>query len=211
MADPILGEQQFIPNQLATDYRTRFYRDPVNGVMSIQYSLDSGLSWRQFISQPPSIATEGWIPTLSETGEIIWKPIASLLTSITSLMDSFTSGGGGGSSLSKSNWVDFSFPGTIETGTEFGYFQVPPGLTVSCYGAQVSLFSPSIGASITIGVMIDSEINPRVVVVVPPSSVIAFETFLSPIVLSSPSTIKLKIMSSPGSGEFLACRLLFNY
>jgi hypothetical protein len=210
MADPILGDQQFIPNQLSTDYRTRFYRDPSIGVMSVQYSTDGGISWKQFISQPPSIATEGWIPTLSATGDIIWKPITSLITSILSSTSGSTTGST--PSSSKLNWADFSLPGTISAGSEFGYFSVPASLSLSCYGAQVSIFSPTSTDAITIGVMIDTEINPRQTIVLPKNGMIINPIFDSAIPLTASQTIKLKIISCPeNEGEFLVCRLLFNY
>jgi len=208
MADPILGEQQFIPNQLSTDYRTRFYRDPSIGVMSVQYSTDGGLNWKQFISQPPSIATEGWIPTLSISGDITWKPIASLITSFLSSSGNATTG----STSSKLNWVDFSLPGSISSGSNFGYFSVPTSLKLSCYGAQVNIFSPSVSSAITIGVMVNSEATPKQTIVLPANSIAINTIFDSPLSLTSEQTIKLKIISCPeNEGEFLVCRLLFNY
>jgi hypothetical protein len=211
MADPILGEQQFIPNQLSTDYRARFHRDPSIGVMSVQYSTDAGLSWKQFISQPPSIATEGWIPALSPNGDVTWKPIASLISSFLSSSTSSTTGSGGNTSA-KLNWADFSLPGTVSTDREFGYFSVPTSLRVSCYGVQASIFSPTVTGPITIGIMVNTEINARQTIVLPNNTTTINTIFDSPLSLSSEQTIKLKIISCPESeGEFLVCRLLFNY
>jgi hypothetical protein len=97
-------------------------------------------------------------------------------------------------------------------GSEFGYFSVPTSLKLSCYGAQVNIFSPSVSDAITIGVMVNSEINPRQTIVLPANGITINTIFDSPLLLTSEQTIKLKIISSPqNEGEFLVCRLLFNY
>jgi hypothetical protein len=202
MADPILGEQQFIPNALTPSHRTRFYRDPVSGILSAQYSTNGGANWKELISQPPSVAAEGWIPTLGSNGNnIVWRPFSSFIGSQSS----------GGLSMA---WADFSFPGTIYTEKEFGYFVVPSDTTLSAYGAQISIFSQATGSDIIVGVVNVIENTAQTAtqaIVLAANQVTSSTLFSQPILMQPGSQWRLKILQtgSQSTGEYLSCRLLF--
>jgi hypothetical protein len=208
MADPIIGEQQFIPNSLVTTQRTRFYRDPVSGVLSVQYSKDSGTTWRDFISEPSTLATEGWIPTLTATGNVTWRPILSLLTAGTAI-------GGGSSSAAVAAWTDFSFPASLFVNKQFGYFLVPSSSTITCYGAQLSVFSPSSGGDIVLNMLNIVNGAPQYAgqeIRLSQGVLIGATVFSSPVVMS-PGTTWRMIATSVGTidpGQFLTCRLMFS-
>ena len=119
MPDPILGDQHFIPNPLVDSQKTRFYRNPSSGSLSIQYTKDGGKVWKEFISQPSSLATEGWVPTLDLDGNVVWRPINSLVT--LSAGPGTTSG-----SASAPGFVDFYFPGALFAGKTFSCITVEP-------------------------------------------------------------------------------------
>lgn len=202
MADPILGEQQFVPNQLVSSNRTRFYRDPVSGAMSVQYTKDGGTTWKQFISEPSSVATEGWVPSLTASGEVVWKPLLSVAADSSA------------APARAQLWTDLIFPGTIYTNHEFGYFKVPDGQNMECYGSQISVFTPASGSAITV----------RLVRVRDGASTItgsemqlaagqpAGVNLINPVQMRATSEWRL-ILTSVGSvdpGEFLSCRLLLN-
>lgn len=202
MADPILGEQQFIPNALTPSHRTRFYRDPVSGVLSAQYSTNGGTNWKDLISQPPSVAAEGWIPTLGPNGNtIVWRPFSSFV------------GAQGSSGLSMA-WADFSFPGALYTEKEFGYFVVPAGTTLSAYGAQISAFSQSTGSDIIVGIVnvIENVSQTASQTIVLAANQMTSSIFFSqPLLMNPGSQWRLKILQtgSQSTGEYLSCRLLF--
>lgn len=206
MADPILGEQQFVPNALTVSHRTRFNRDPVSGVLSVQYSTDGGANWRDFISQPPSVAAEGWIPTLGTNGvNIVWRPVSALIG---------TAGGTtstGGLSMA---WADFSFPGAIFVGKEFGYFVAPADTTLVCYGAQISAFSQPLGSDIIVGIVNiqnnSSQLTTQNIRL--GSGQVTANVFFDQTLTMQPNTqwrLKVLEVGSQSSGEFLSCRLLF--
>jgi len=203
MADPILGEQQFVPNPLTPNYRTRFHKDPVSGRMLVQYSVNGGASWLEFIGQPPSNASEGWIPSLGPSGTVVWRPISSLVTRSV----------GPESSDSSRRWADLQFPGTVFTGKNFGYFVVPQGLSLECYGAQISIFSPAQGLDIVIDFFSIDQNLPQNKLIVMPQSQVFEQVFLdTPISMPSGSSWQLRItqVGSVDPGEFLACRLLMS-
>lgn len=203
MADPILGEQQFIPNALTPSHRTRFYRDPVSGVLSAQYSINGGTNWKDFITQPPSTAAEGWIPTLGPNGtSIVWRPFSSFIGSQT------TSGG-----LSMA-WADFSFPGALYPEKEFGYFVVPSNTTLSAYGAQISAFSQAVGSDIVVGIVNVIENTSQTAnqtIVLAANQMTSSIFFGQPLIMQPNSQWRLKILQagSQSTGEYLSCRLLF--
>ena len=205
MADPILGNQQFIPNELTPNYRTRFYRDPVSGTMSIQYTVNGGISWSQFISQPPANAGADSIPALDGHGNIVWKPFSSFSQSAAPTTP--------GTATQK--WTDFSFPAVLFTSNQFGYFKVPSNTTLSCYGAQLSIFTPAAGADVVVYLVQIVNSIPRIQTTnmrLTQGSLFANVTF-SQAVTMSPNTEWALTLSSTGTtepGEFLSCRLLFN-
>ena len=201
MADPILGEQQFIPNALTPSYRTRFYRDPISGVLSAQYSTNGGTNWKDLISQPSSVAAEGWIPSLGPNGNnIVWRPFSSFV------------GAQGSSGLS--TWADFSFPGALYTEKEFGYFVVPSDTTLSAYGAQISAFSQSTGSDIIVGLVNRIDNVPQTAsqtIVLAANQMTSSVFFTQPLLMNAESQWRLKILQtgSQSTGEYLSCRLLF--
>ena len=202
MADPILGEQQFVPNRLVTSNRTRFYRDTASGALSVQYSKDGGKTWNQFISEPSSIATEGWIPTLTLSGGVEWRPILSVISSASTT-----------SAVSRS-WADFMFPGSLYPDKAFGYFKVPSGQTMECYGAQFSVFTPATSSGIVLRL---AKLQGSSLTMVGQEMVLAKDslmatTIFDPVVMPSGSEWRM-ILTSVGSqdpGEFLSCRILMN-
>jgi hypothetical protein len=202
MADPILGEQQFVPNALTPSHRTRFYRDPVSGVLSVQYSTNGGTNWKEFVSQPPSVAAEGWIPSLGPNGNnIVWRPFSSFVGAQAS----------GGLSTA---WADFSFPGALYPEKEFGYFAVPSGITLSAYGAQISAFSQSVGSDIIVGIVniIENTSQTATQTIVLAANQMTSSVFFSqPLIMQSGSQWRLKILQTgnQSTGEYLSCRLLF--
>lgn len=208
MADPIIGEQQFIPNSLVTSQRTRFYRDPVSGVLSVQYSKDSGTTYRDFISEPSTLATEGWIPTLTATGNVTWRPILSLLAAGTNT-------NGGSSSATVAAWTDFSFPAALFTDKQFGYFLVPPSSTIICYGVQLSVFTPSSGGDIVLSMVNIVNGTPQYVgqeIRLPQGVLIGATVFTSPVIMSPGTTWRMTATSvgTVDPGQFLTCRLMFS-
>lgn len=202
MADPILGEQQFVPNALTPSHRTRFYRDPVSGILSAQYSTNGGTAWKDLISQPPSVAAEGWIPTLGPNGNnIVWRPFSSFV------------GSQSGAGLSMA-WADFSFPGALYTEKEFGYFVVPAGVTLSAYGAQISAFSQATGSDIIVGIVNVIENTSQIAtqtIVLAANQMTSSLFFTQPLLMQPGTQWRLKILQtgSQSTGEYLSCRLLF--
>lgn len=202
MADPILGEQQFVPNQLVTTNRTRFYRDPSSGALSVQYTKDGGTTWKQFISEPSSLATEGWVPSLTASGDVVWRPVATLVSDTAS------------ATTSTQPWTDFMFPGTLYTDKEFGYFKVPQGYTLDCYGSQMTIFTPATGSSITVRLV---NLQSGASVIVGQEMFLGINkltsvNLISPVRMTSNSEWRLTLTSvgSIDAGEFLSCRLMFN-
>lgn len=202
MADPILGEQQFVPNSLVTKDRARFYRDPSTGAMSVQYSKNGGASWKQFISEPSSLAAEGWIPTLDSSGNVVWKPILSILSQSST------------ATVTSKSWADFNFPGALYANKAFGYLKVPANQTMECYGAQVSVFSPATASDIVArivrlqggsSILVGQEIGLT-------RDLLMGNSIFSPISMPAGSEWRMTLTSvgSQDPGEFLSCRLLFN-
>jgi hypothetical protein len=207
MPDPILGEQHFIPNPLVDTQRTRFYRDPSSGSLSVQYTKDGGQNWKQFISQPSSLATEGWVPTLDVSGDVIWRPINSLITL------SNTNGGNnsGGTGATSPGFIDFYFPGALFSGKTFGYFDVPGTESLICYGMQISFFmSPSGGATV-VQLREDSSNSVINEVIVDEGKIFHYEIFVQEKEFFPQDEIRLRVVSvaNTNPGEFMTCRLLF--
>jgi len=204
MGAPILGDQQFVPNALTPNYISRFFRDPVSGLLSTQFSTDGGNTWGQMAAQPPSGVGAGWVPTWDGINSIVWKPISSLIGIPTQ-----TSGG------TTQSWAEFQYPAALSTGNQFGYFQVPSGTTLSCYGAQASVFTPSTGADIVVYLVQIVSGIPQVQSTsfrLTQNSLSVSSIFSQPITMT-PNTSWALILSSVGTtepGEFLSCRLLFN-
>jgi hypothetical protein len=205
MPDPILGEQQFIPNALVNNQRTRFYRDPNSGSMSIQYSIDGGENWSEFISQPSSIATEGWVPTVDVTGKnVVWRPINSLISS--SKTSSST-----GKESNKSGFVDFYFPGTLFAGKTFGFFDIPRDTSITFYAMQVSFFMTPSGGPTILQLIENSKSSVINETVIEQGKIFHYEFFFEEKTFITGDEIRMKILSvAPESpGEFMTCRLLF--
>jgi hypothetical protein len=203
MPDPILGDQQFIPNPLVDSQRTRFYRDPVSGNLSVQYSKDSGVTWREFISQPSSIATEGWIPTLDSSANVVWRPINSLISLSAGTQDT---------NSRSQKFLDFYYPGSLFSGKTFGYFNVPDDHPeMVCYGIQITFFiAPSDGN--TIIELREDSLNQLVEeIIIPPGNLFFYKIFNNerPFIPGSELRLKLSNVPQDSSGEFMTCRLLF--
>lgn len=204
MADPILGEQQFIPNALTPNYRTRFYRDPVSGALSVQYTIDGGITWNQFVSQVPSGVAANWVAVTDGNGGIVWKPILSFVAPVTVSTSGTTT----------QSWADFSYPGSLALNGQFGYFKVPSQTTLSCYGAQASIFSPSSGSGTTISVVniVNGIPQTRGASLILNAGALFTGATFSQAVAMAPNSEWALSLSSVGStepGEFLSCRLLF--
>lgn len=200
MSEPILGEQQFVPNQLVTSDKTRFYRDPVSGALSVQYTKDGGTTWKQFIGEPSSLATEGWVPSLTATGDVVWRPISSLIA--------------GNTAAASAQWVEFSYPQSLSSGKEFGYFKVPSGQNMECYGFQVSVIdasgvSPTICRIVNVNDGLSTAVGPEIILAV---GQLTGSGLIDPISMRADSEWRMTISSVGASqvGGFLSCRLLLN-
>lgn len=200
MPDPIVGEQQFIPNATTPNYRTRSYRDPSSGQMLLQYTTNGGSTWQSFISQPPSAAAEGSVPSLDVDGTIVWKPINALLTSGSAKVTS-----------NSVNWIDFSFPGTLSSTTKFGYFMVPQGCWFECYGAQAVIFNPSQGRNITVDIFsVDKNANQNKVIRLTEGQIFEETFFNTPLTMEEGTSWQLSTVQIGDNveGDFLLCRLM---
>jgi len=206
MGDPILGDQQFVPNRLVLSDRSRFYRDPESGILSIQISKDAGSSWKNILVEPPSYASDGWTPTLNSSGGVEWRPPKALSTSTSS------------SSALNSLWVDFQFPGALQADKTFGFFSAPSGSTLKCFGAQVSAFSPPTSGAVSIVLLrklpdqVESfePIGPSIVL---PAGALVAEATFSPVIEIPPrSSLKMRVIAvgQEDPGEFLSCRLMLS-
>lgn len=206
MPDPIFGDQHFVPNPLVDTQKTRFYRDPSSGSLSIQYTNDGGKTWKQFISQPSSLATEGWIPTLDLSGNVVWRPINSLISS-SNVIRSTSSNESTGSTPS---FADFYFPGTLFSGKTFGYYDVPAGQNLSCFGVQVTFFMGSAGGSTVIEIKEDLSNTILGQILVQEGKLFHYEIFNAEKIFSAGDQIRLKVLSVSETipGEFMTCRLL---
>jgi hypothetical protein len=204
MPDPILGDQHFIPNPLVDSQKTRFYRDASSGSLSIQYTKDGGKNWKEFISQPSSLATEGWVPTLDLNGNVVWRPINSLVT--LSAGPGTTSG-----SAAAPGFVDFYFPGTLFAGKTFGYFDVPGTQSLICYGMQVSFFMSPVGDSTIIQLKEESTNSMINETIIEDGKLFYYEIFTKEKEFFPQDQIRLKVISvaNTSPGEFMTCRLLF--
>lgn len=199
MPDPIVGEQQFIPNPALPKYRTRFYRVPESGQMVLQYSLDAGTSWKELTCQPPSSATPGYVQTISDTGGMVWVPVSSLFSTTKK------------SSSSSINWSDFSFPGTLQLDTKFGYFAVPENSPYECYGAQAVIFNSPTGRDVTVDIFsVDNSSFQNKVIRLSQGQIFE-QTFFDTPLRMEPGTgwqLGTTQIGDTVPGDFLLCRLM---
>lgn len=116
-------------------------------------------------------------------------------------------GGGGGSSLT---WVDFQFPGALQTEVPFGFFKVPTDVSYECYGAFSSIFDPATGASVIADIINADEEEQERLITIGQNLTQSTTTFGNSLVMASGSEWKLKILQkgSTNPGQFLNVRLL---
>jgi len=139
IATIIPGEQHFVPDVEFPELTFRFNVDSNTKKLSLQSSTDSGATWKNMSTEPPSTAGVGWVQAIDEKGEARWMPINNVIKSSTSSLSALQV------------WTDFSFPAEIQHNYTFGIFEVPKGLAFEAYGVQVSLFQPA-GLDVAISV-----------------------------------------------------------
>jgi len=127
----ITGDRHYVPDSQFPDDRIRMFTEEKSGKFVLQCTRDAGKTWKTMASEPPSDATDGWIPVLSSSGnDIKWSPPTGIASTASGSNNSVGMG-----------WIDFLHPGELINNTTFGYFRIPNnGLKVN--GIQISCFYP---------------------------------------------------------------------
>jgi len=201
----ISGIFEQIPDPYQSFAKFRISRNPNLGRIELQYSRDSGATWKVLVPEPPTNPQEGLALTISSNGNAEWK--APVFQSSVTPGSSMSLGSGGGYS-----YIDMSLYGALTLNKLFGYYVTPIDTVVQCHGMQLDLQVPSTGNNISVVLFnqTDSyEVADRIALL-PAGSHNIQVLFSVPITLPSNTTWKLKVKSigSNDPGEYLSVRLL---
>ncbi len=202
----ISGIFEQIPDPYQSFAKFRISRNPNLGRIELQYSRDSGATWKVLVPEPPTNPQEGLALTISSNGNTEWK--APVVQSSIATASSSSTGG-----VSGYTYIHMTLFGSLTVNRLFGYYVTPIDSLLKCYGMQLDLQSPSLGGNVSIVLFnqTDSYEVTENIVTVPAGLSNSQVLFSTPLSLAPNSAWRLRVKTIGANatpGEYLSVRLL---